>query len=470
MNGERRVIVVGNSVAAMVAALTLGENGWRVVLVTPSRRLGGHFGGVMVGDVLFDAGMVLLEFTSFNAEAQADLRTYEPRRRNDVGRFFPLVASTLGRFSAFDAVATPLMRVAGLTLPDMLIANRVESMRALPGEIRNASRQELDDLVGKGRGPLHASGKAHSPTYDALDLATASRANHGPTLHEVLIEPFTRKVTGRSSSEFLARFHRLPWVPLYWPETLRDALAGPVDLPETTFSFPRCGSVALLVQAIERRLKAMSSVEVVEAAPAELDVASGAVTLRLANEVTVTGDRLIWAMDQERLLAISGTPTTDPLDKASIALASMLVATDALHERFSVLLVPENDAWPFRVTMQERPSGPNGPFTRISSEWNAAFLPEDAGARENRVREALVELGVVRDAAAFSKVRVDVMKDALLLPTPATVERWSARRTSLDTRFPGVPRIGPAAPIGATSLNDHVVQGLKVLHDLNDNE
>ena len=90
MTLQRTVIVVGNSVAAMIASLTLAEGGWRVMLVTPSRRFGGHFGGIPVGDVIFDAGMVLLEFTSFNAAQEADLRTYDPRRRNDVGRFFLL--------------------------------------------------------------------------------------------------------------------------------------------------------------------------------------------------------------------------------------------------------------------------------------------------------------------------------------------------------------------------------------------
>lgn len=468
MMASRTVLVIGNSVAAMMAALSLGEAGWQVTLVPPSKRLGGHFGGVVLGDTVFDAGMVLLEFTAYNADASADIRTYDPRRRNDVGRFFPLVADTLGKYSAFETVETPRMRLQGRTLPDLLIANRTEALRALDAPARDAMMGELAQLTREGQGPLHASKKATAPAFATATLEEASVANHGATLHSILIAPFCRKVTARPASDFLAAYHRLAWIPLLHPETLASALEGHDTLPETSFSQPRLGSVAALIQAIERKLRATPGVSIVEGAPAGLtrEGGEGPVTLLLADGDVRQGERMVWAADQERLLSFVDPQPLAPLDKASIALASVLVTTDAMCASFSTMLIPENEAWPFRVTIQDPPRAPRPPVTRISCEWNAAFLrgtPDDVA---RRTREALVELEVIRDVDAVTGIRVDVMKDALLLPTAANALAWSARRGRLDELCGSVPRIGPASPFGATSLNDHIVQGLKVVHDL----
>ena len=204
----RTAAVVGNSVAAMFAALTLGESGWKVALVTPSRRLGAHFAGLHHGGQRFDAGMVFLEFTSFNAQPDADIASYDPAVRNDVGRFFPLVERTLRRVDTWRQIETPHMRVQGCELPDLLIGNNLSALRALPAETRTRISDELRVLTAEGPGPLHPSRKAGDPQFAHFDFEAVSLANHGRTLHALCIEPFCRKLTASFTAAFLARRFR----------------------------------------------------------------------------------------------------------------------------------------------------------------------------------------------------------------------------------------------------------------------
>ena len=469
---EPTVIVVGNSIAAMVSAISLGEAGWRVTLVSPSKRLGGHFAGLVLGGHTFDAGMVFLEFTSYNAQPGADIASYDPSRRNDVGRFFPLVESTLRRYAEWRVVEAPLMRVQGRILPDLLIANHTASLLDLAPGTREAIAGELRALTSEGRSPLHASRKATEPGFIDVDLHRASVANHGQTFHDLLIEPLCLKITARPTADFLARFHRLVWIPIFYPETLVAELSGtPQELPHTVFSYPKAGTVAALVQQMEQQLRASHGVTVVEGAVTSLrhDNGCGPFVIETAAGLEATGDRLVWAADQERLLSLLGEDSTQRMDRGSVVLVSALVHTDQVVRSFSTLVIPEDERWPFRVTNQSVAAGEVAPKSRLSCEWNAAFVPGTPEEISLRTTEALIALGVVSRPEAVAELRVDVLKDALLLPTASNGACWAGRRTSLDAIFPTVPRLGPAAPFGATSFNDQIVQGMKVVHDLRAN-
>ena len=114
---------------------------------------------------------------------------------------------------------------------------------------------ELEPLAAE-RGPLHSSRKTSDSGFASLDFEQASIANHGYTFHDTFIEPFCRKVTGLDTSVLSALYHRLAWAPLFYPETLLDALRGvPTSLPATTFSYPASGSLASMVHAIDAALR-----------------------------------------------------------------------------------------------------------------------------------------------------------------------------------------------------------------------
>ena len=82
------IVLVGNALSLMVAATKIARNGADVAIVNSGKNWGGHFTTVTCKGVSFDAGMVLHEFTSYNAQSGGeDPRTYDAAVRNDAGRF-----------------------------------------------------------------------------------------------------------------------------------------------------------------------------------------------------------------------------------------------------------------------------------------------------------------------------------------------------------------------------------------------
>ena len=72
------IVLMGNALSLMVAATKLAKTGADVAIVNSGKNWGGHFTTVTCKGVAFDAGMVLHEFTSYNAQSGAeDPRTYD---------------------------------------------------------------------------------------------------------------------------------------------------------------------------------------------------------------------------------------------------------------------------------------------------------------------------------------------------------------------------------------------------------
>ena len=465
------VVVLGNSVAAMFAAISLDRAGCTVVLVSPSARLGGHFAGLEVAGHIFDAGMVFLEFTSFNMEPGADISSYDPTRRNDVGRFLTVIERTLQEFADWREVPTPRMRVDGSLLPDLLIANQLSSLHSLAPNMVAKIRYELQELTAGTRGPLHTSRKATDALFLTYDLETVSLANHGQTFHELFIEPFCRKVTAQSTAVCVPPFHRMAWLPLFYPETLLRELDGnPQSLPATVFSYPTAGTLASVVRQVETALRSSPGIAVVAGKPVALTTTDGhgPFTLTTSAGQAIHADALVWASAGEELLTLCGHDTSAAADKTTLVLASVLVRSELVTSNISTILIPESPHLPFRVTNQTYGAGVDEALSRISCEWNVALLPEvvDRERVGQRVRDALCELNVISRGDAVTEVRVDILKGALPLPTGGNVERSVRIGAALDALLPTVPRVGSGAPFGAASLNDQIIQGLKLAHDL----
>jgi hypothetical protein len=84
--------LVGNSLAVQVAATERATRGESTLVINTGGPLGGYFSGINLDGSLWDVGMVTFEFTSFRTpDVPASLATYDPMRRNDIGRFTQVV-------------------------------------------------------------------------------------------------------------------------------------------------------------------------------------------------------------------------------------------------------------------------------------------------------------------------------------------------------------------------------------------
>jgi hypothetical protein len=460
--------LVGNSLAVLVAATERARRGRPTLVIHPGGPWGGYFGGIEADGVRWDAGMVMYEFDSFRMPVEAPaLASYAPLRRNDIGRFCTRVRDFVQRHQATRTIDTPQMRHHGMWLPDLLLANRIEALPRLA--CAEAARAELGaDLPQRQASPWHARRKDDwqpGPDYDQ-----ASRANHGSVLHDALFAPFARQVLDRDASHLRALYHRIPWLPLYWPETLHQALCGPLPtLAPTTFSHPVGGSVADLCGALAQAMEASPQVTLRHGAIRRIETDRQGFALTLANGVTLPARRLAWGGTPRQALAALGEEVAAAAEpRLPLLLTFLRLPQAALRRRFSVLHLAGNDTGHYRVNDVSANRGDDGDDVRLTVEANAARFaahhgaPADDAAVLRAVMQDLAVAGIADDAAVPRFARVLRLPAALPLPTPDGLAAWHQEHDRLREALAGLELVGASSGPFATSLSDQIVQGLRL--------
>jgi hypothetical protein len=174
-----------------------------------------HFDPIEIDGLKFDRGMTLFEFDAFR----------EPERTR-----FPLIGEYVKARCQMNEIPTPQMYWRGKCWPDLYIANQLEAVpKGWVG----------DDVL------FHPSMRDKREWPADVSLSSVSGAWHGTAFHDTFIEPMCRKITGRSTSEMSAKYHRSVWLPLYWPQTLREG-----ESLRTTFHYPQGGYAGCVAGAI----------------------------------------------------------------------------------------------------------------------------------------------------------------------------------------------------------------------------
>ena len=467
--------LVGNALAVQVAALERARLGLPTLVVNPGGPWGGYFAGVNAGGQRWDAGMVLYEFTSFSEAAVAPpLASYDPMRRNDIGRFCATVQGWVARHQATRDIDAPQMWTGHAVLPDLLLSNGLEALAQLP--CAAAARQELRaTLVDAQHSRWHASRKLDWAEPGAIEMApdfdTVSRVNHGQTLHDAVFAPFARQVLGRDAGHICAAFHRIPWLPLYWPQTLLRWLDGmPQQLPATRFSHPQAGRVADLCTGLAAQMAAAASITLCSERVLGLERTRSGFALQLERSGRVVAARLGWAQTPRQGLVAAGDRSATPAEpRLPLTLVLLRVNATARRRAFSVLHSIDADTGFYRVTDQSHCAGDtDAAEISLVTEANTQVLAERLGAQADDatvVRAMLAGLaraGVLAEGSVPAFAQVLRIPGALPLPTRDTLAAFAADRAGLQTRLPGIELIGASAGPFATSMSDQIVGGLQL--------
>ena len=463
------IVLVGNALSVMVAAIKLAKTGADVAIVNSGKNWGGHFMTVTCKGVSFDAGMVLHEFTSYNAQSGGeDPRTYDAAVRNDAGRFCETVREYIGGYQATHDIAAPSMYVDGALHDDILIANALASLRELP--FADRVEADLASLVALPGAALHASRKHRSEAFKTSDYRSASLANHGSTFHASLIEPFCRKLLNAPTSDVVALYHRVAWLPLFYPETLLSYLRGaPQALPPTIFSYPVGECVGDLAHKLKIEIENNEHITIIRDRPTRMSVRDdGGVELHFATQDAIASKQTAWANTPGDLLRVLGLEQhVANYQKCSIALAFVRIPTSALKLDFTVLSVIDPQIVTYRVTNQSRCAGVESDFANIVVEFNpeyAAAATANAADVEANVRIAadLVALGLVSDTTNIEWLDIKQLNNALMLPSGPNRSAFEQELSAMLARAPAISRLGPASGFFSSSFNDQIVQGLKL--------
>ncbi|WP_409332462.1 hypothetical protein [Trujillonella humicola] len=454
-------LVVGNNLAALVAAAELGTAGRDVVLVTDGRPPGGHFRGLRIAGTDFDIGMVTLErFPAGGTAGEPDLAGYDPDRRYDWTRFAGAVDRWQLAHADLRRAATPEVLVEGRRWPDHLMSDRLDVLAELgtppPAVLPRAE-------------PVHAAHKTTGPAYETLTYAAAAEANHGRALQERLVIPFAAKVLGPGLDDLLARYHRAAWLPLYWPETVTAACAGePTAVAEHPFWTTSSGFVGDLVRELERRIAELPTVTVDPSAVVSLSRAEGGWEVRTESGGRTVHPRPVLGIAAERAAALLGLPPVGRTPGAPVTVLFGTVRAAAVHRPAACLLVADPGLVAYRVTDQDLMAGRDAEWRRVTVEAGHAA---DAAGRDGDVAGPLVDelcglLGIdPHRGGSGGHPDVRVLRTlrapgALGIPTAASVAAARQDRHALLEACPGAVLTGALLGPGLNSLGDQVVQGL----------
>lgn len=457
-------IICGNNAGAMIAALTLAKR-HQVAVVNPSPNWGGIFAGIKIDGKQFDIGMAFMEFGSFYPQSD-DLASYNPASRNDSARFLHLIKDFFAPRMNFTEVENLKTMWNGAFYEDIIMANRLQMLSSLSAAVKEKIIFELKEIVTKKRLPLHA---AHKKSHEKLFLTTnyrdASLANHGDTLHNLLIAPFCRKVLNISAQKTLALFHRVAWCPLYYPETLLAALQGEKPaMPDTHFHYPQGGYFAKSVEMLAAEMRSNDRITLVQDKPLGV-CATPSPTLSFAAG-TIRAKKIIWSNELQQLYALTGEAAASfHPEKSSMTLVFAEVDRKAVAQDFSTVFVCGDNECVYRVTNQNA-AHPELPKNKFIFEMNTALL------RENNIDsddEIIAHSQKFAERAAIFNAKINErqyavrhFKNALTLPTAENFQKFDELQKKVELRLPNIDYIGAAAGFAAGSFNDQAVAALQL--------
>ena len=453
-----KTLIYGNSIAALVCGEQLLVAGEEVLVLSPNNFFGGHFRGIHSDNVHYDVGMNFFEFTSYHGDRSASIASYNPKIKNDSGRFVNHVRRYIEEHLGVATVQieTPQMYLGGRWYEDVIISDRLKSLAKLPSTLQERLAKDLRGL--KTPKELHARNKNQSPAFLEADLETVSRANHGDAFHEEFIEPLCGKITNLSSRRLLAYYHRLTWMPIFYPETLKSYFSeNPQPLPDVQFHYPASGRMTDPINILTERLREKKALETGSIASQGMKL-SDPVVVTLDNGEKIRPENFVWAGDWTNMAQIRGD-SPEPFDMANIRCAFFETESRHLQTKFSTAFIVDRTIPCYRITQFDHCAGKNSGSSRLCMEFNADHLGEIDSVEV--FWKMLVDLGVVKQGSPTAKGHVKTFKRALMLPTPRNYKLYSDLEKSFVSKRPTLVAIGGSSGFSSTSFNDQVIQGMK---------
>ncbi|MDO4232379.1 MAG: hypothetical protein Q4D19_09615 [Lautropia sp.] len=480
------LLLVGNSLAVLVAATERAYRGLETTIINPAGPLGGYFAGVTALGRLHDAGMLLYEFQSYTEPATTpSLDSYDPMKRNDVGRFCSVVRRYVHSHQHTQPASMPHMWVDGKLLPDMLLGNNVSAVKSLSNS--SAIRREISAIeaqvkiesrlwhpANKTAWPLDGAAPADwmfTEGSKPFNCDTLSLQIHGRTLHESVFASFARQVLNRDASHLAALYHRMPWLPLYWPETLLNAFSGdkPAMMP-TTYHYPDQGSVAAFCNQLAVLVRSIPGIQLIEDSIQRVSRTAQHFEVQTARHGTVAAHRMGWAMAPAQGVTLAGGKAA-PMnhERLPLILGFIKLPTSSLNHQISVVHAVSGDTGIYRVTNSTHCGAPNDDgFSTLVVEANPNRFNgfhacgTDSDAVQKAMMNDLRTIGLVRENARASAFELRRFDGALPLPTHSAVSNFLADREQLLSLLPGVEPLGSSSGPFAIGLSDQIVQGLQM--------
>ncbi|MFC4169112.1 hypothetical protein [Teichococcus aestuarii] len=466
--------LVGGSIACLVAALRAGQHGRPVTLHADPARLGASFAGIMLEGRRLNLGIRVFELEHEAAGDQpvpgCDLA------RDDhlpfLGSIRALVEEVLGE--ELVRAAAPEMWLEGRRAPCVLTNADIAALPPLldPARRSRIAREAAALLEAPSPPPCrfrpgHPAGAVRA-ALEETPLEEASLANHGATLHGLLIPAVAARLDPGWASRVAAARRKL-WLALFHPRTVLEAFRGetPGFRPHRPFWGMRGGVSAVFVERLLTLLTALPSVRINPVGRLR-HMASGprgTVLLDFAappggapQRLSLPAATCALGLGAEELFRAAGVDYAP--QRLSVAFGWAEVAeADLRHCPFSLLLAAPG-APALRVS-----AGPVAEGGRRVMALEFGHVPEGLphpGAAE--ARRALEETGLLREGAPMRLLGVTSLP-CLQVPSFDNRRAFQAALAAFHARGPegwaGQLLCG-AGRLGFDSMNEQILTGLRI--------
>ena len=228
--------IIGHNLSALVSANILSHVDYPFQLISQSFNWGGFFRGVSFNDSIYDIGSIYIELDAMHKKTNDQILNYDDLRLNESAHFMAFIRDFYADLKIdLRKISSPKMVLNGRIHEDCLLSNNLTFLRSLSKEQKALINSDTN--LNNDHNQFHPSKKTEWPVSYSLD--EVSRMNHGDFFHINIIEPFIQKLTNQRSRDMSAKYHRLLWVPMYYPQTILDSLdSDTTSLMVTDFYYP----------------------------------------------------------------------------------------------------------------------------------------------------------------------------------------------------------------------------------------
>lgn len=466
----KNIIIYGGSVGCMALAKELCKNqDLKIILINPSKSWGGYFGGINVNGVNFDVGMNLFEFTSFCSES-SDIMDYNPDIKSDSGKYSKMIESFVKKEIETHVVDTPLIYWNSAYTKDFYISNSLDILSNLEKDKRRLIIKDLEDLVSE-KNKLHASNKNLMPElFYKESYFNVSLINHGFKFHSIFIEPLIKKILNISTQDFPAILHRIPWAPLFYPETLLNHFMGNLSkrIQVSQFEYPNKENFSVIVDKLLKSISNVDNIQLIMDKVVNLNYIENVVTLE--SEIKLNFSHLVIGVDITEYHKILGNEETlEEFDKASLIFLFIRLPKSEVEMDFSVLFILDQLIPFYRITNQTNLKNQQTvDYVDFIIEFNSDYLDDKIGLNtelKNLIESHLISMGVIE---VFNPIIFEIkyFKNAINLPTFNNINHFNQLKSRISDRD-NVYYIGNINNLFANSFNDNLTQALLISKKIN---
>jgi hypothetical protein len=428
-------VIIGGSIASLVAALSAARSGRRTTLFCDPARVGAGFSGVKVDHRHFDLGTRLFEL-EYEGEDRRPITDFRPDHDghrpfiDDIARFIRSICGDHLR-----AAPDPEMWIAGRRIKcPLMTVDLTDLARAVSPADRASILRDCRTLP-----PVTAPGDE--------SLMTASLARHGQRLHDLIIRVTCGK-QWEHWGETMASERRKLWAALFHPQTICEVFAGePVTFqPHRPFAMLRSGQAFHFVRRLIQLVQASHLITLRPvSAPTYLQVAAGTLTVRFGDTEALSfpAQQTAIGLSAEQLFAAAAIPFEQARITSSLLWCE--VPRGDLRQVPSCLTIADPELTAFRLSS----AGPEA----LCIEFGAALCCLEGA------RAALEATGTIRPGSSLRALH-QLTGPAQPAPSKANRDRFAEAIGRFNEFGFAGSLLGAARRFGWGSLNDQIADGL----------